>query len=112
MPIDPLQLESLDVMAATQEFTKFPELPKELRLKIWENASRVPRHIERLYDAICWKVDNFCPPPAVLQACRESREVGLKFYVLTTFDTPEQRPKIYLNELDDNVYTFFDQDMS
>jgi hypothetical protein len=53
------------------------------------------------------RVNGFYPPPAVLQVCQESRKVGLKVFVLTTFDNPEHLPKIYIDKLNDRVHTKF-----
>ncbi|CZR53183.1 uncharacterized protein PAC_03061 [Phialocephala subalpina] len=106
------------------EFTKFVELPTELRLKIWGHASFIQRNISiwikslgelqvRKYSTSDWITNesfeshefitnNDAPP--LLSVCRESRAVGLTHYQLT-FGTSYQfsnlqistTPRIYVN---------------
>lgn len=82
-------------------FTRFPDLPAELRLLVWQFASLVPRTVlvglkntkTRSYkDAILEKEEQAkfmgpkvakayaasAKPPSVLQTCFESREEALK----------------------------------
>jgi hypothetical protein len=76
-------------MSATEEFSLFQRLPSELRLRIWGLALRVPRDVNITCDtgtfqrgtprtAKLFRSSN--RPPAVLQACHESRFEGLKLY--------------------------------
>jgi hypothetical protein len=73
-------------------FTLLPNLPIELRRKIWEFAAHIPRIIEVEFDQayanhyyghqdgrICIPCRR---PPTVLHICREARAEGLKFYQL------------------------------
>ena len=66
-----------------QGFPLFPNLPIELRLKIWKLATREPRIIEvRIYRVRGypkhWRP--ITPQQGILAACHESREEGLKVY--------------------------------
>lgn len=90
-------------MPPSTVFTKFPELPTELRRKIWAFASRQPRSIELMYAWVDREFLNLKHPPAVLHACFESREVALYFYTLS-FGTQNHPPKIYFNPVEDIVY--------
>jgi len=73
-------------------FTVLPNLPIELRRKIWEFAAHIPRIIEVEFDpeyADCYyghQDGRICipcrRPPTVLHICREARVECLKFYQL------------------------------
>lgn len=70
-------------------FTHFPHLPTELRLKIWGHflILTLPSPLSITLKTQKWVADNSVlrkgkPIPAVLHVCRESREVGLGKYVL------------------------------
>jgi hypothetical protein len=84
-------------------FTKFSDLPTELRLKIWEHASRAPRALELMYCIVDRKFFTFQPAPTVLHTCRESREVGLSNYHLS-FGTDKCPPETYFNPTNDTIY--------
>lgn len=64
-------------------FTFFPHLPKELRLKIWNYATRQSR---TLLLSVTWywgreeSIENENKVPAVLHTCSEARQEGLKHY--------------------------------
>jgi 2EXR family len=64
-----------------KNFTRFPKLPIELRLKIWR-STKEPRIIEVRFHFDCRKKKHsfFAPQPVVLQVCHESRHEGLKSY--------------------------------
>ncbi|KAI1110345.1 hypothetical protein F5Y14DRAFT_363499 [Nemania sp. NC0429] len=70
-------------MAATDTFYRFPDLPTEIRLQIWAMAAEGLR-ILHLYitDHFPWQAEPWrayyspTPPPALLHACRESREAA------------------------------------
>jgi hypothetical protein len=76
------------------EFTLFPKLPIELRVKIWKLASFVQRNViisaSSLYLSNNSKYSkewpyyfaSSSPPPAILHTTRESRTEGLKYYLL------------------------------
>jgi hypothetical protein len=74
------------ISPSSRRFTFFPELPTELKLKIWEFALLVPRVIP--------VKDNCIGQPHMLRAMgrqssithvnREAREVALKFYTVLT----------------------------
>ncbi|TVY88858.1 hypothetical protein LAWI1_G007633 [Lachnellula willkommii] len=71
-------------------FTKFPDLPPELRLKIWK-AALEPRVHElhpctKLYNQRMTFRSNASQTPPVFHACREARYVALKHYQLMKFD--------------------------
>jgi hypothetical protein len=70
-------------MGPPTTFTKFPELPLELRLKIWSFAVPGPRNVKIDYKVLTtykeMKDPHFTPytshepPPPIFQVCRESR---------------------------------------
>ncbi|KAH8786907.1 hypothetical protein BGZ57DRAFT_1001968 [Hyaloscypha finlandica] len=77
------------------EFTCFPILPKELRLKTWKHAAAIPRNIDLWVGP--WGIDSThglfaivdrphyyymstTLPPAILSTCQESRQEGLAIY--------------------------------
>jgi hypothetical protein len=71
------------------EFTLFPKLPPELRNKIWKYAAFEPRVIKVLVDAKQvelvggpWNsnVEGQIRHPGIMQACRESRQEGRRYY--------------------------------
>ncbi|KAH8586284.1 hypothetical protein B0O99DRAFT_678881 [Bisporella sp. PMI_857] len=105
------------------QFTCFPELPTELRLKIWGFAACHPRSIniwssdfgkkigiplraneDDETDFVIWKLCSKTAPPTILSVCSESRTEALKYYRLEfgtefkfadfTFTT---HPRIYVN---------------
>jgi hypothetical protein len=110
------------------EFTLFPNLPIELRNKIWEHACFLPRNLEvkswnygkriaiptlDTNEENPWQVWIYrsnTVPPAVLSVCLESRTIGLKYYKLDwgthyafrgfTFSTPAT---IYVNYDSDRI---------
>ncbi|KUJ12827.1 uncharacterized protein LY89DRAFT_672948 [Mollisia scopiformis] len=122
---DESQVKSVDHEAVNSqepltEFQKFPDLPIELRLRIWDYASEQPRIIElqsgtrtlNHADEI-----NRLPPqswvkvsvhgrqtPAILHVSREAREEGLKHYTLTNLESRDypavERPCYYNSRLD------------
>lgn len=70
-------------------FTLFPDLPTELHLKIWSHflILTLPSPLSITLKTQTWVSDNSVlrkgkPIPAILHVCRESREVGLRKYVL------------------------------
>ncbi|CZR51240.1 uncharacterized protein PAC_01115 [Phialocephala subalpina] len=93
-------------MTAVQEhsssFSRFTELPVELRLMIWSRTIR-PRRLEvstdwssRYYDTPRNKVHtNF---PALLRVCQESRRLGLEIYRRCSAETV--RVPFYLSVFD------------
>jgi hypothetical protein len=83
-------------------FTLFPNLAVELRLKIWRSTLPGPRNVGiklRIKDAgfggwIARKSTH--PPPVALQVCHESREEAQKYYILS-FGTTVYPPTVYFN---------------
>lgn len=77
-----------------REFTFFSDLPPELRARIWRYAAHVPRVISLLYhtkeidpaevNGGSWtsNVEGQTRHPGIMQACRESRGEGSKYYEL------------------------------
>jgi hypothetical protein len=63
-------------------FTVFPDLPFELRRKIWDHAAEghAPRVVEVVIIADNCKVKSRTSSPAVLSTCIESREAALKVF--------------------------------
>ncbi|KAF8863606.1 hypothetical protein BDZ45DRAFT_105548 [Acephala macrosclerotiorum] len=123
-PFDPIPHNILSHQEPLLEFTRFSELPTELRLKIWGHASFVQRNInvwiKTLGELQVRTRSNFnyitnrsfeshefitnSDPPPVLSVCHESRAVGLTHYQLT-FGTSYQffnlkittTPRIHVN---------------
>lgn len=121
------------------EFTCFPRLPTELRDIIWTLACFQPRVIDiwlkelaanvRKGSAVAafanaptrhdrypfYYLSHQITPPAVLQTCKESRAIGLKYYSLS-FDTSQVMkeglgtitvatpPRIYVNRACDIIF--------
>jgi hypothetical protein len=82
------------------EFTIFPELPIELRLKIWEYAFP-PRVVNIVYDHDRDRYFSFnSSPPILLQIHRETRELCLKTHQLC-FGTDTHPPSIYFDAAKD-----------
>jgi len=100
----------------TVEFTLFPSLPQELRLKIWE-ASFTSRIVEICqkndpgYDEVLDVTDTGPPAdlysptplPALLTVNRESRSVVIKAS-LPDFPTPDNAQRIFYNSEIDILY--------
>jgi hypothetical protein len=102
-----------------QTFSLFGQLPSEIRVKIWAHACFHQRNID-IFTEILGEVrvnkqdtyrfesykylSQFCPHPAILHTCKESRDEGLKHYQLAfgtshsfsivNISTP---PRIYVN---------------
>lgn len=101
------------------EFTLFPTLPVELRLKIWGIIIAQPRLIEleslkvpagvdpRTFDHCGFRVAfPSLQLPRILHVCKESREEAKKSYrqiTFTTFDTLDD-PDVYYNPSADVIY--------
>jgi hypothetical protein len=75
-----------DQASIGMKLTLFPNLPTELRLRIWELASAIPRSVH-LRERVCDEcrapdelVASFDPPKcaSILHVCRESRDIALK----------------------------------
>jgi hypothetical protein len=84
-----------------ENFTLFPNLAVELRLKIWRSTLPGPRNVGikiRIKDAGFggWIARKNTPTPVSLQVCHESREEALKYYILS-FGTTVYPPTVYFN---------------
>jgi hypothetical protein len=106
-----------------REFHLFPQLPIELRLKIWPLAFHEPRVLEirtadfpgniryisiaasRKVSDIRWVTKT--PPPAALSICREARKEALKVYTLRIRLLASGGEVIYINPELDVVYANF-----
>ncbi|KAG4424790.1 hypothetical protein IFR04_002138 [Cadophora malorum] len=88
-------------------FTVFPELPFELRLKIWHCIAQGPRTVTITYGSQATRhkgktISRFDgwgtpePAPIILHICHESRVEGLKSYQLA-FGSHFHAAKIYFN---------------
>jgi len=99
---------------ALRSFAHFPELPSELRIKIWEYALPGPRILGvgheiryrigygRVIPTIVeWRTSD--PIPGILHACHESREEALKFY-RPSFGIPLQEGKNYIDFSRETIY--------
>jgi hypothetical protein len=89
--------------AALLKFTKFPELPTEMRLKIWAYAAKTQRLLELQYCIVDRKFFTFQKLPAILHTSQESRGVGLSYYHLS-FGTDKHPPDTYFNSDNDIIY--------
>ncbi|KAH8778117.1 hypothetical protein BGZ57DRAFT_884302 [Hyaloscypha finlandica] len=90
-------------LAPLSQFTKFPELPTEIRLKIWGYAATTQRLLELQYCIADRKFFSFQKLPAILHTSQESRDVGLCYYHLS-FGTDKHPPGTYFNAVDDILY--------
>jgi hypothetical protein len=98
------------------QFTLFPKLPNELRMRIWKEACFEPRIVE--VDISAYPAEgpastanrNYTtrtPTPAVLHVCSEARQIGLEHY-----NRIFRRP-FYFNIKDPKehiIYANFEQD--
>jgi len=106
-PFIPIEQESKKI-TKMEKFTLFPNLPFELRSKVWRSTLR-PRNVGikiRFKDAGFggWMArESSPPPPMALQICRESREEALRHYILS-FGTARHPPTIYFNYHIDSLY--------
>lgn len=115
----------IEIEDKVSEFTCFPDLPAELRCKIWKAAAFIPRNVNiwscdfgkkisiPLNDnedeaegdvLVIWKLCSTTTIPTILQVCKESRTEALKHYKLDfgtsyTFRdfTFTTHPRIYFN---------------
>ncbi|TVY88940.1 hypothetical protein LAWI1_G004631 [Lachnellula willkommii] len=96
-----------DAPSKLTEFHLFPNLPTELRLKIWGIILSTPRvlhmrrnerveHSRRIAESFASDE----PPPAALHACHESRHEGLSIY----------KPVFKTNSSPKYTYTAFEHD--
>ncbi|KAI1847251.1 hypothetical protein JX265_013569 [Neoarthrinium moseri] len=100
-----------------QRFTLFPELPTELRLKIWR-LSLTPRvvelHSRRAHYAMSdnAKWHSSCGNPAALSVCWESRDEAWSFYsvALPIGDDDRLERVLYINPACDTVVVLGDLD--
>jgi hypothetical protein len=85
-----------------ENFGMFPNLPFELRLKIWKFTFPGPRNVGiqirfKDFGFGGWMSRKRTPtPPVALQVCHESREEALKCYILS-FGTSLHPPTVYYN---------------
>jgi hypothetical protein len=88
------------------EFTLFPELPLELRNKIWKYTLPGPRYIEfvSMYEAGDYPVSYpHCKdktPPVALHVCRESRTEALREYSELCGSCTDCPPMYYSPKID------------
>lgn len=102
--------------SSPKHFHLFSTLPQEIRLKIWDMATEEQRivKLKRMALSIFGGLTYSTPHPPVLQACAESREVGLKRYTLAfgrplkcDSDPPRQHSaRIHFNFDNDFLYYF------
>ena len=77
-----------------ESFTSFPNLPAELRLKIWKAALPGPRTVRinlSLTKPLIPPSSYGRKPPTLLSVCVEARGVGLGFY-RSCFTSPKSKP--------------------
>ncbi|TAQ91016.1 hypothetical protein B7494_g601 [Chlorociboria aeruginascens] len=107
------------------KFTRFKDIPAELRLKIWGMVAREERIIELehefgpgtpddgidYHDGVNRTHEKFqvtkrsSRPPALIEVNAEAREEGLKFYQLCTVCNGETKnTKVYFNKDVDIIY--------
>jgi hypothetical protein len=94
------------------EFTLFPLLPPELRLKIWEAIADEPQTVE----LSCTPTTSYLPkgrwfshskPPAIFSVCAESRAVALAQFSVLQFSEKQigtPWPKLYINFASDTLW--------
>jgi hypothetical protein len=89
-----------------EEFTLFPSLPKELRLKIFRTAQieveNNLRVVEITYERSIQQLVSLSFAPPLLSVSIEAREEALK--VANTLNTPSDAPKIYMNVEHDYLF--------
>jgi len=80
-----VQLPKLTIPEPFTQFTVFPDLPRELRNKIWFFAAHEPRTLELFQ--VTEMTEKSGPGerlqtknPAILRVSREGREEGLRYY--------------------------------
>ncbi len=89
------------------EFTLFPNLAVELRLKIWKFALPGPRSIkirrvktdESAYSKQNFRITGMNEVPALLRTCHESRTEALRFYK-RMFGSVDGRPQYFDPSID------------
>jgi hypothetical protein len=95
-----------------EEFTLFPNLPKELRLKIFRTAQieveNNVRIVEITYERSIQQLVSLSFAPPLLSVSIEAREEALK--VTNTLNTPPEAPKIYINVEHDYLFIREDSD--
>ncbi|KAL5325638.1 hypothetical protein ACEPPN_006766 [Leptodophora sp. 'Broadleaf-Isolate-01'] len=90
-------------------FTVFPNLPSELRLKIWQQAC-FPRIVTLTYTSSTSSFNSKTPPPTLLSVNQESRHESLRIYTLS-FGTSSQPARTYFNSYLDTLYMPRHQEM-
>ncbi|KAG4431033.1 hypothetical protein IFR05_013491 [Cadophora sp. M221] len=90
-------------------FTVFPNLPSELRLKIWQQAC-FPRIVTLTYTSATSSFNSKTPPPTLLSVNQESRHEAFRIYTLS-FGTSSQPAKTYFNPYLDTLYIPRHQEM-
>lgn len=106
----------LDTPKQKPSFALFLKLPIELRLKIWN--MKIPlRRVVTMYikrfqdDNVSNKYECITPNPTILQACRESRKEGLRFYNERIYETCLKRT-LYFNYTTDYLAFRYKQNPS
>jgi hypothetical protein len=99
---------SATIGAQLDNFTKFPELPPELRELIWRTTLQ-PRVIEIDYDDCEGFRSRWKAYPIALRVCKESREAVIGSYPLC-FGSIFHPAQIRFNFSMDTVYLNFDYD--
>jgi hypothetical protein len=89
--------------SSPSDFALFPELPVEVRLKIWRQACLTLRIVVVQYNPDEGRFVSNSGPPAVLRVFRESRHEALGIYRLD-FSTPSTAPHIYVHSHVDIIY--------
>lgn len=125
-------LTSTQISSALLDFHCFSKLPGELQRMVWEFSIPGPRIVEmeglyaskhvkhgRRFDSVlnrttevatssyeCGRVNKTRQAPAILHACKESRQIGQTAFRLHEFETftREGKVMIYLDPLRDTVY--------
>jgi hypothetical protein len=107
MPFKANRLDILHECSSTglfaQVFSRFLELPKEIRLQIWKHCLPGPRAVEVCYGQNSEFLESKYPPPIALHICRESRAEALKHYELA-FDSRPNASRIYFDFSRDGLH--------
>lgn len=85
-----------------KQFRVFPNLPKELRLKIWVFAIANPRTIQLELDTNLWVIGTHTPTDPLLRTCKESRDEILPNYKILIENKMKQ--PIYVRSDIDTIY--------
>lgn len=104
MKPDSTRANKIAMIAADEsQFSLFPNLPSELRIKIWRVAFPGPRCVAVRYNKQHAQYTSDGPPPTLLQTCAESRNIFLSTYEKLMF-SPKHESSVYVDFSRDTIY--------